>query len=199
MTKKLPGEGYNYGFQDMVVGVKNPELADYKCNSDCSDMLSDAFEKRWIHSIAAGATWSFIKEKINAGYSPFLPKPWVIAEYTATDNVAEELPAMDSDSDSPDDSFQGVIVADFQHDYVAQSSVGIFGLGATEIAESQVCDQDVLTKDETCYKFPVYCLNASDGDNDRANAIATAWKGTSQGHGECREPKEFSSAEEIVF
>jgi len=182
------GEGY-YGFQDMVAGVANPTLAKYspKGGTAGQKMLSDAFANRWVHSISTGATWSYVKEKVDAHYQNYEPKPWFIAEFTASDPDAStqgDLEAMNSAA-SVGGPFLGVSFAEYQHDYLANTQQGIFALGKASLGTCNPCKEDVATKDKECRPFPVYCLDAAGGDGKRADAVAGAWGGTWKGHGMC--------------
>lgn len=181
-------EGY-YGFQDMLAGVDKPDLANYtpKGGSIAHTMMKDAFAKRWTNSLSAGAKWDYIQQKIAPHYDAYAPTPWFLAEWTATDpsaSISDDLDAIDATANE-NEIFNGVTFAEYQHDYVAQSTMGLFALGNKSLGKCKPCYEDVNTQERKCEEFDVYCLYAAGGDNKRAARVAKAWNGTWKGHGMC--------------
>lgn len=185
IDNKVTGPGI-FGFQDVVAGIAQPDLADYKFTTDQAK-VQEAFQKRWVHSFNTASPWSFIQGQVASKYDQFLPTPWIIAEFqagTAGHSIGDDLTAMDAEA-SPDGPFLGAVFGQFQHDYVAATKLGMFALGQTELQMVQPCYEDVLSGAKHCDTFHVYCLDQKDGDDDRANQVATAWGGKVQGSGLC--------------
>jgi len=120
-------------------------------------------------------------------YSQFAPTPWMLSEFnsgTAGTSLTDDLKAMDQAA-AADGNFLGAIFAQFQHDYVADTKFGMFGLGNTTVGNVNPCYEDVLSKTKYCFTYPVYCLDAASGDGGRAASVAAAWGGKLAGKGLC--------------
>jgi len=77
---------------------------------------------------------------------------------------------------------------------VANSTEGLFKLGNASLGSTdEVCEEDVRTKHQTCKKWQVHCLNASDMP---AGAVLSAWGGKLDGFGQCA--AKVKRAENIV-
>lgn len=185
IDNQVTGPGI-YGFQDIVAGIATPTLADYVFKTAPADVTT-AFKTRWTHGFNTASPWSFIQGQVSSKYDQFLPTPWAILEFqaaTAGHSISDDLQAMDEEA-SKDGPFLGTIFGQFQHDYVAATKLGMFALGAKELSLVNPCYQDVLSGDQHCDTFHVYCLDPTNGDGDRASAVATAWGGKVAGSGIC--------------
>jgi hypothetical protein len=194
MDGKVSGEAI-YGFQDMVAGIASPKMAEYEPKATQDD-LTNAFAHRWVHATSTGAPWEYINEKVAGQYKQFEPTPWMITEFqagTAGHAIEDDLKAMDTAAKSG--SFLGAVFNEFQHDYVANTAFGMFGLGDKQIGTVKPCYEDVLSKAKYCYNYPLYCLNATAGDGGRAASVAAAWGGKVAGKGLCSS----SSAREVLM
>lgn len=177
-----------FGFQDMVAGVKNPSLAKYTPRNATS--LEEAFEKRWMHGMNTQAPWSYVKQCISSHYDQFLPKKWFIGEYGANGQsqavITNDTKEMDSFAAS-DQGFAGVNVFQFQTAYAkggSELNFGLFSLG----------DQKIGDTGNVPNTYPVYCLNVElpwfnkaghPEMSRRAEAVASGWGGSAEGHGRC--------------
>merc|ERR1711957_633058 len=127
-----------YGFQDMVAGIKDPQLGGYTPRSTLED-LSEAFRTRWVHSLNTQAPWSFVSELVGQDYEQFLPTPWMITEYGAFEQpewtIRQDLQAMQNEVEEGG-AFVGVSFFQFQ--------------------TSRICDDRVRS---TCRAWPVHCLS----------------------------------------
>jgi len=54
---KMRGPGI-YGFQDMVAGIQDPQIAKYSPRAELAD-LQEAFKTRWVHGLNTKSPWSF--------------------------------------------------------------------------------------------------------------------------------------------
>jgi len=171
-----------YGFQDMMVAVKDPSITDYSPTAD----VQSAFSERWVHSMNAPSTWTYIKEKVADQYSAYEPTPWFISEFTPVSGVAKDLEDIEAYAKSEGNSFMGAVMNGFQKDYQRDipSDTGFFGLGEEELGTVQPCEEDVRTKAKICAPFPVLCLDPA-GGKFAADATA-AWGGSTVAHGLCR-------------
>jgi len=75
---KVSGPGI-FGFQDIVAGIADPQLAGYSPRSSLEE-LSEAFRTRWVHCLNTQAPWSFVGTMVGESYDQFLPTPWFIGE-----------------------------------------------------------------------------------------------------------------------
>jgi len=186
--------GLAFGFQDMFVGTANPELANYTAQNNKT--LKEAFDKRWMHSITTGAPWDVIKKNIAQNYNDadYKDQPWFIAGFRA-DAEAQDLASdlKDMQSAAKGGKFYGVSYSDFQHDYLAGTSTGLYSLGDTTIGSVKPCQTSVLdpTHPHCDNNYDVYCL--AKGDEDRAKHVADAWGGNPLGHGACA-PKDVRTS-----
>jgi len=182
-----------YGFQDMIAGTSNPNIAGYKPRSS-KEELQEAFEKRWTHSINTASPWSFVKEKVGGEYERFLPKPWFLSEFRGDgmsgEQLGNDLKAANEEAKNGG-AFLGVSVYSFENDYQFPQPqlYGLFGLGPAHAASGastdDVCQEDVNTHVAECHKWTVYCLNATQSPLGRGHAVASAWGGTDKTHGTC--------------
>jgi len=191
-------QGITYGFQDMVVGTTNLSAAEYTPRTT-PQKIAEAFDKRWTHSLNSGTSWEAIQQKVGAVYSAYEPKQWFLAEYRADEKdlqIQEDLLAMDAVA-KRGGPFLGGTVFQLQTDYVQPEAKndGLFGLGSTGVGHGgplqtkQACEEDVRTGVQTCNTWPVFCLDESGGDTERAQHVAAAWGGSTDGHGKCLYPQ----------
>jgi len=182
-----------YGFQDMVAGVADPGIADYKLRSSVQD-FQKAFDERWVHSIASNSNWAYVQEKVGDEYEKynFPPKKWFLAEYRATGmssaQISQDLQSMVEEA-KKGEHFLGANVYEFQSNYIFPQPqlFGLFGLGSQSTGQTtEVCQEDTTTHHPSCAKWPVYCLQILKSENNRARDVATAWHGSADVlHGQC--------------
>jgi len=173
-----------YGFQDIVAGIQNPQLAGYNPRTPRAD-LESAFRSRWIHGLNTQSPWNFVNGVVSKQYEQFLPIPWFIGEYGANGQdetvIRADLESMDEQA-KEGGAFWGAIFFQFQTTYWkggAEQNFGLFGLqektlGATE----EVCDNFGAN----CQSWPVHCLTEDlpwlpGTKKYRARAVSIAWKG----------------------
>merc|ERR1712085_178109 len=174
-----------YGFQDMVAGIKDPQLGGYTPRSTLED-LSEAFRTRWVHSLNTQAPWSFVSELVGQDYEQFLPTPWMITEYGAFEQpewtIRQDLQAMQNEVEEGG-AFMGVSFFQFQTAYFkgdAGRNYGLFELTGKQVLQtSRICDDRVRS---TCRAWPVHCLSPdlsflAGSLGQRADAVAAAWGG----------------------
>lgn len=174
-----------YGFQDMVAGIKDPQLGGYTPRSTLED-LSEAFRTRWVHSLNTQAPWSFVSELVGQDYEQFLPTPWMITEYGAFEQpewtIRQDLQAMQNEVEEGG-AFMGVSFFQFQTAYYkgdAGRNYGLFELTGKQVLQtSRICDDRVRS---TCRAWPVHCLSPDlsflpGSLGQRADAVAAAWGG----------------------
>merc|ERR1712038_217783 len=179
---KLRGPG-NYGFQDMVAGIQDPQIGKYSPRNSLGD-LQEAFRTRWVHGLNTKSPWNFVRDIISKDYRQFLPIPWFIAEYGASGqdeaSIRADLESMQAHA-LADPAFVGAAFLQFQTNYLkggAAMDYGMFGLGDGELGSTgQVCEPGY-----GCRRWPVHCLTTDltwlEGTKaHRAQAAATAWGG----------------------
>lgn len=185
-----------FGFQDMMVGTANPSIAGYSPRSG-KTALKDAFQKRWVHGMSTHSPWAFVKEKVLSVYEDegFGATPWFIGEYRGSDDQTQEDLKADLkgmyDEANKGGLFIGTTMYQFQvaHDESA-AIYGMYGLGNKTVTPSStgdVCQEDINTRVPHCEKWSVYCLDPDVDPKNRAGAVASAWGGTTRGHGLCDE------------
>jgi len=179
---KVRGPG-NYGFQDMVAAMQNPQIAKYTPRTPLED-LQQAFRTRWVHGLNTKSPWNFVRDIISKDYRQFEPIPWFIGEYGASGqdeaSIQADLESMQAHT-LKDSSFVGAAFLQFQTNYWkggAGMDYGMFGLGEGTIGETgKVCQPGY-----GCRRWPVHCLTTKlpwlEGTKaHRAQAAATAWGG----------------------
>lgn len=182
---KVSGPGI-FGFQDMLVAIDNPSIAQYAPIMPLSD-LQHAFHSRWLHGLNTQAPWTFVHEFVSQHYAQFKPLPWFIGEYGANGQTEEviksDLLSMDQHARG-DESFLGAAVFQFQTAYEksgTELNFGLFSLGSQLLAQTgPVCDIR-----SSCNIWPVYCLRKDipwlpGPMGQRANAVVRAWNSESQ-------------------
>merc|ERR1712187_55819 len=155
---KVSGPG-NYGFQDMVAVMQNPQIAHYTPRASLGD-LQEAFRTRWMHGLNTKSPWSFVRDVIEKDYRQFLPLPWFIGEYGASGRdeamIQADLESMQAHALSGH-SFVGAAFLQFQTNYLkggAAMDFGMFGLGDQVVGQtSEVCEPG-----HGCRSWPVHCL-----------------------------------------
>merc|ERR1712045_650 len=179
---KVRGPG-NYGFQDMVAAMQNPQIAKYTPRTPLED-LQQAFRTRWVHGLNTKSPWNFVRDIISKDYRQFRPIPWFIGAYGASgqdkDTIQEDLRSMQAHA-LEDPAFVGAAFLQFQTNYQkggAAMDYGMFGLGDGELGSTgKVCEPGY-----GCRRWPVHCLTTDltwlEGTKaHRAQAAATAWGG----------------------
>jgi len=179
---KVRGPG-NYGFQDMVAGIQDPQIAKYTPRSSIAE-LQEAFRTRWIHGLNTKSPWNFVRDIISKDYRQFLPIPWFIAEYGASGqdeaSIRADLVGMQAHA-LEDSAFVGAAFLQFQTNYWkggAGMDYGMFGLGEGTLGKTEkVCQPGY-----GCREWPVHCLTTKlpwlEGSKaNRAMAVSTAWGG----------------------
>merc|ERR1719221_1030400 len=157
---KVKGPGI-FGFQDIVAGVADPQLAGYSPRSSLEE-LSEAFRTRWVHSLNTQAPWSFVGEMVRQNYDQFLPTPWFIGEYGANGQpesvIRGDLEAMQREAEEGG-AFIGVSFFQFQTAYFkggSELNFGLFELKTEKVSETaSICDRVA----RSCRSWPVHCLN----------------------------------------
>merc|ERR1712127_321219 len=180
---KLSGPG-NYGFQDMVAVIENPQIAKYTPRTALDD-LQEAFRTRWVHGLNTKSPWNFVRDIISKDYEQFRPIPWFIGAYGASgqdeSTIRADLISMQKHS-SEDPAFLGAAFLQFQTNYWkggAEMDYGMFGLGEDIVSETgEVCQPGY-----GCRTWPVRCLTTDlpwlEGPKARrAEAVAAAWGGS---------------------
>jgi len=180
-----------FGFQDMVAGVADPQIAYYTPRST-HEALEQAFRTRWTHGLNTQAPWSFVNAMVSKEYARFSPAPWFIGEYGANgqpaDVIQADLEAMHK-SASESSGFLGAAVFQFQTAHWkggSEMNFGLFRLGDQELGST-----DEICAGSYCHTYPVHCLSTRldwlPGTlADRAQAVASAWNGTvASGKGLC--------------
>merc|ERR1712165_661963 len=180
---KVSGPG-NYGFQDMVAVMQNPQIAHYTPRASLGD-LQEAFRTRWMHGLNTKSPWNFVRDVIEKDYRQFLPIPWFIGEYGASgrdeETIRADLESMEAHA-LEDPAFVGAAFLQFQTNYKKGGvgmDFGMFGLGEEQLAETgEVCQPGA-----GCRKFPVHCLTTKlswlpGSKAHRAQAVASAWGGS---------------------
>merc|ERR1719401_535560 len=181
---KVTGPG-TFGFQDMVAGIADPQIARYTPRST-KEELAAAFRTRWVHGLNTQAPWGFVNEMVSKVYDEhFAPVPWFIGEYGAnglpTDVITSDLASMEEAAQAGR-HFLGGVVFQFQTAYWKggpEVNFGLFGLGGEKLGETgELCDRM-----HPCSTWPVHCLDPSleflpPAARLRAEAVAAAWKGS---------------------
>jgi len=197
---KLTGPGV-FGFQDMVAGIADPSIADYKPRMG-KEALQEAFRTRWVNALNAAAPYSYIQQQVDKVYKRFEPTPWFIGEHgmewqtqaAITDDMVNSH--RNASADGP---FNGLFVFQFQQAFEKSGSelnFGIFNLGDEKVADT---DNITDSTNHSCV-FPVYCLKTAldrgggitDGNDHRAEAVAKGWNGSLDIQGICK--KSLSSS-----
>jgi len=195
---KVSGPG-NYGFQDMVAVIQNPQIAHYTPRASLDD-LQEAFRTRWMHGLNTKSPWSFVRDVIEKDYRQFLPIPWFIGEYGASGRdeamIQADLESMQAHALSGH-AFLGAAFLQFQTNYLkggAAMDFGMFGLGDEVVGQtSEVCEPG-----HGCRSWPVHCLTTklawlSGSKAHRANAVATAWGGSINHHSLCSQERRLTA------
>jgi len=180
---KVSGPGL-FGFQDIVAGIANPQLAEYTPRASLED-LAEAFRTRWVHCLNTQAPWSFVGDMIGHSYDQFLPTPWFIGEYGANGQpesvIRGDLEAMQAVAEEGG-PFIGVSFFQFQTAYFkggSEMNFGLFELQGNRVLDtSPVCDRVA----RSCRSWPVHCLSPElsflpGSMGRRAHAVAAAWGG----------------------
>merc|ERR1719400_2056912 len=179
---KVRGPG-NYGFQDMVAAMQNPQIAKYTPRTPLED-LQQAFRTRWVHGLNTKSPWNFVRDIISKDYQQFRPIPWFIGEYGASGqdeaSIQADLVGMQAHA-LEDSAFVGAAFLQFQTNYWkggAEMDYGMFGLGEGKLGETgEVCQPG-----QGCRRWPVHCLTTTlpwlEGSKaHRAQAASRAWGG----------------------
>merc|ERR1712050_453299 len=195
---KVSGPG-NYGFQDMVAVMRNPQIAHYTPRASLED-LQEAFQTRWMHGLNTKSPWNFVRDVIEKDYRQFLPIPWFIGEYGASGRdeaaIQADLESMTAHALSGH-AFVGSAFLQFQTNYLkggAAMDFGMFGLGENVVGQtSEVCEPG-----HGCRSWPVHCLTTdlhwlSGSKAHRATAVASAWGGSIDHHSLCSGGRRLNS------
>merc|ERR1712187_958360 len=195
---KVSGPG-NYGFQDMVAVIQNPQIAHYTPRASLGD-LQEAFRTRWMHGLNTKSPWSFVRDVIEKDYRQFLPIPWFIGEYGASGRdeamIQADLESMQAHALSGH-AFMGAAFLQFQTNYLkggAAMDFGMFGLADKVLGQtSEVCEPG-----HGCRSWPVHCLTTelawlSGSKAHRAQAVAAAWGGSIDQSSLCPRERRLSS------
>merc|ERR1712050_227168 len=195
---KVSGPG-NYGFQDMVAVMQDPQVAHYTPRASLGD-LQEAFRTRWMHGLNTKSPWSFVRDVIEKDYRQFLPIPWFIGEYGASGRdeamIQADLESMQAHSLSGH-AFLGAAFLQFQTNYLkggAAMDFGMFGLGEKVLGQTgEVCEPG-----HGCRKWPVHCLTTklawlSGSKAERAQAVAAAWGGSIDHASLCSKQRRLSA------
>lgn len=182
-----------FGFQDIVAGIKDPNLAEYKPRSSPAQ-LRDAFDQRWVHGFNTQAPWSFVKSMVSEKYKQFGSTPWFIGEYGANGQtnhtIQEDLENMEKTALEPDSPFLGLAFFQFETaDWKggSEKNFGLFRLGKEEVGKTgNLCNR----YGNDCHPRSVYCLTPDlkflpDTLGHRAQALAAAWGGKLDDRGFC--------------
>merc|ERR1719330_1196557 len=193
---KVRGPG-NYGFQDMVAVIEDPQVAHYTPRASLAE-LREAFRSRWVHGLNTQSPWNFVRDLISQDYSRFHPTPWFIGEYGGNgqdeDVIRADLQSMQAYAVGSD-SFLGAAFFQFQTTYWkggAEMNFGLFGLGDDQIGETgEVCELG-------CRTWPVHCLTTKltwlpGSKANRARAVATAWGGSIDHSSLCSSERRLNS------
>jgi len=195
---KVSGPG-NYGFQDMVAVMQNPQIAHYTPRASLED-LQEAFQTRWMHGLNTKSPWNFVRDVIEKDYRQFLPIPWFIGEYGASGRdeamIQADLESMQAHALSGH-AFMGAAFLQFQTNYLkggAAMDFGMFGLADKVLGQtSEVCEPG-----HGCRSWPVHCLTTelawlSGSKAHRAQAVAAAWGGSIDQSSLCPRERRLSS------
>merc|ERR1712087_1067527 len=196
---KVGGPG-NYGFQDMVAVMQNPQIAHYTPRASLED-LQEAFRTRWMHGLNTKSPWSFVQDVIEKDYRQFLPVPWFIGEYGASGRdeaaIQADLESMQAHALSGH-AFVGAAFLQFQTNYLkggAAMDYGMFGLGEEVLGQTgEVCEPG-----HGCRRWPVHCLSTklswlSGSKAERAQAVASAWGGSVEHVSMCSKERRLQAA-----
>jgi len=179
---KVSGPGI-YGFQNIVAGIQDPSLAGYTPRSSAED-LAEAFRSRWVHCVNTQSPWDFVRENIESAYEQFLPTPWFIGEYGASQQpeaiIRNDLMDMQREAEAGG-AFMGVAFHQFQTAYWkggSGMSFGIFALQEEKVTETAWISDRVAN---VWRAWPVHCLTSElpfeGAMGRRAQAVASAWGG----------------------
>jgi len=179
---KVSGPGI-YGFQNIVAGIQDPSVAGYAPRSSLEE-LAAAFRTRWVHCVNTQAPWDFVRENIGSAYEQFLPTPWFIGEYGASEQpeaiIRNDLMGMQAEVETGG-AFQGVAFHQFTTAYWKGGSglnFGIFGLQDEKVTETAWISDRVAN---VWRAWPVHCLTPEipfqGSKGRRAQAVAAAWGG----------------------
>merc|ERR1712039_182924 len=195
---KVSGPG-NYGFQDMVAVMQNPQIAHYTPRASLED-LQEAFQTRWMHGLNTKSPWNFVRDVIEKDYRQFLPIPWFIGEYGASGRdeamIQADLESMQAHALSGH-AFVGAAFLQFQTNYLkggAAMDFGMFGLGDEVVGQtSEVCEPG-----HGCRSWPVHCLTTklawlSGSKAHRAEAVARAWGGSINENSMCSQERRLNA------
>merc|ERR1739844_784657 len=200
---KVRGPG-NYGFQDMVAGIQDPQIAKYTPRTSLGD-LQEAFRTRWVHGLNTKSPWNFVRDIISKDYRRFHPIPWFIGEYGASgqdeETIRADLESMEAHA-LEDPSFVGAAFLQFQTNYKKGGmgmDFGMFSLGKERLAETgEVCQPGA-----GCRKFPVHCLTTKlswlhGSKAHRAQAVASAWGGSVEHVSLCSSERRLQRASAVT-
>jgi len=179
---KVSGPGI-YGFQNIVAGIQDPSLAGYHPRSSAEE-LAEAFRTRWVHCVNTNSPWDFVRENIGSAYDQFLPTPWFIGEYGASQQpeaiIRNDLMDMQREAEAGG-AFMGVAFHQFQTAYWkggSGMSFGIFALQDEKVTETAWISDRVAN---IWRAWPVHCLTPElpfqGSRGRRAQAVASAWGG----------------------
>jgi len=179
---KVNGPGV-FGFQDMVAGIANPQIAKYTPRSSQAE-LESAFKTRWVHGVNTQSPWLFVKEMIASKYANFAPIPWFIGEYGANRQPAARIRSDLEDMQRTAEAntgFLGSVFYQFETAYwkgrmgLNFGHYGLFSLGTQTLA-----DVTPRCRFASCPAWPVHCLSSKlswlpGTTAHRAKAVAQAW------------------------
>jgi hypothetical protein len=188
---KIAGEGISC-FHDMDSAMATPSMVNYTFKTD-ENVVKKAFDDRWLNALDTQSPWVYLTDKIVNTYEMVTPRPWFIANFdykvpSGTD-LASDLPAMDKMAADTKNPFMGVVFSAFQKDYKLNTGVlGMFGLGKDTAPDPAApCWEDVLTGVKHCTSTPVHCLDPSEGDPGRLDAMRKTWGGSAHAQGICND------------
>lgn len=189
IDSKVTGPGI-FGFQDMVAGIADPSIAYYRPRGP-AERLQQAFAERWTHGLNTQAPWDFVKESITKDYDQFLPHRWFIGEYGANgqtnETIVNDLKHIQSYAKANNDSFWGSTFFQFQVAYENSGSgrnFGMYSLGNESVGNASDSNSEYAVY---CLSTDLAWLNATPALKHRAEAVASAWGGSAEGKGLCKD------------
>jgi len=195
-----------FGFQDIVAGIADPQIANYTPRSSLEEM-SDAFRTRWVHCLNTQAPWGYVKAVIGDSYKQFLPTPWFIGEYGANgqpeDVIRRDLEAMQRAAEKGN-GFIGASIFQFQTAYFKGGSEKNFGLFELTTEKKPVLDTAPVCLGAACRSLPVHCLTPllsflPGTLARRAYAVAEAWGGAVDvNRGVCKKARRLTQVDSVV-
>lgn len=172
----MPNENM-FGFQDIMAGIADPDIASYSFRTSGS---TEFYKNRWVNAINSPAPWSFTKLKVNDQYAPYAPTKFFISQLTPADDSPQDLNAdliaIDAEAKKGGE-FMGVVVKGFQTDYTdPEAFTFMFNLGDKKLGSVHVCQESPgHPENPICGDYDIWCLDPTKGKHSAY--VFAAWGG----------------------